>query len=105
MAQMEAIERAASAPQKPPMGGMPMGGAPDGPKGPETGSGVDALVDNLSAVGEFLKAQGDNPASQEAMQHLQALIQSLMSLSGGGPDGGTQPGMMPENPGQPPKIM
>ena len=107
MATMDAISRAAGS--APPDGGMPPG-APSGPSqpGPEAEGGVEALVQNLGAVGEFLKAQGDNPAAQQAMGKLQELIQSLMQLSGGGaPEQGMSAGTgrLPEGASEGAKIM
>ena len=107
MATMDAISRAAGS--SPPDAGMPPG-APAGPGQPgmEPEGGVEALVQNLSAVGEFLKAQGQNPAAQQAMSKLQELIQSLMQLSGGaapeqGMSAGT--GRLPEGASEGAKIL
>lgn len=95
MANPEAVMRAA---QKPPMGGMPMGGGPEmppkppdaagappappeAPKPPEGGQGMDGMVQALQGVGEFLQSQG--PGAQEAMGHFQALLQAMAKMSGG----------------------
>jgi phage-related minor tail protein len=67
-------------------------------------------VETLSAVGEFLKAQGDKPGAQEAMQQLQGLIQSMMQMGGGGGESPAMPsstgtGKVPENGAGGPQIM